>query len=276
MVPVVPHAMTPHHLAHVKQKLPANLHRIPAADNIALANSLRILQALPQRRHLPQRPRRRANLGHVLGPLGPNIKVDGHTQLLEQLPRRVGEDGERAAGELLVLRDQIRRAAADDEDGRRDGDAEVVLLGDGGGEGLQVGLAGAAVEVADEEDELPLVQGVGRVVKGAEGLGRAVRLVDGEVVDGGEGGAVRAVVRGGDGEVRIRAEAREPIVGVAVRGGEAARRAVHGHDVFVVGGCGGRPGVYGGGGGVGGVAAAHGRGGRELAGVRGGHVGIAG
>lgn len=209
--------MAPHHLAVVEEELAADLHGIPAPKDVALPDAVRIFQTAVDGANLPAQPRGHADVPHVLRPLRTEVDADHHSQLLEQHARGIGVDGERAFGEFLVLSNEVGLAAADDDDAGWDRDGEVIVLGDAGAEGAQVCLAGAAVEVPHEEHELTRVKGIGGVVEGAEGTRRAGRVVDGDVVDGGQGRPVRTVVPDRDGQIRVGAEAGEPLVGVGRR-----------------------------------------------------------
>ena len=74
-------------------------------------------------------------------------------------------------------------------------------------------MTGAAVEVADEDDELALVGGGGGVEEGAVGDGFVLSVVDWDVVGCGEGCSVGAVVGDCPGDVVVGVEACEPVVG---------------------------------------------------------------
>jgi hypothetical protein len=152
---------------------------------------------------------------HVLGAFHADVDGEDHAEAFEERARRLGVDGEGAAGFQLVEGNQLRVAAADDDDARGRRDREVFLHRDVVADRFEVGLAGAAVEVADEDDELARVLGGRLVVEAAEGHGAAVGGVDGDVVGGCEGRAVGALV--GDVFVLVGgvgAEACEPFVWV--------------------------------------------------------------
>lgn len=151
---------------------------------------------------------------HILG--GRLAEVEGahHAEFGVEGLGGVGVDGEGAGGGGGVEGDEVRLAAADDEEGGG-GRERVQSLGrDGGAEAAEVFLAdlfcsegcqsqvppweqGApdyretrggrtypAKEMADEDDED--AAGVGGVVEAPEGDGIAVRIEDGEVIDGAE------------------------------------------------------------------------------------------
>lgn len=140
-----------------------------------------------------------------------------HTQLLEQLPARIREDGEGAVVRKgLVMLDDLRLAAADDDDACGCRDAEVLAHGDAVGQGLEVGLTGAAVEVPHEDDELALVGRVCGIVEAAEGTRRAFCIVDGDVIDGCQGRSIGAFVGVVDRQVGVALTSYEPVVGIGV------------------------------------------------------------
>jgi len=152
---------------------------------------------------------------HVFGAFHADVDREDHSEAFEECACGFGVDGERTAGFELVEGDQFWVAAADDHDAGRRGDREVFLHRDVVADCFEVGLAGAAVEVADEDDELARVLGGRLVVELAKWHGRAVGGVDGDVVGGGEGRAVGTFV--GDVFVLVGgvgAESCEPFVWV--------------------------------------------------------------
>ena len=150
---------------------------------------------------------------HVLRAFHSDVNGEDHSEAFEEGARGLGVDGERAACFQLVEGDQLRVAAADDDDARGRRDRKVFLHRDVVADCFEVGLTGAAVEVTDEDDELSRVLGCRLVVEAAEGHGAAVCGVYGDVVGGCEGRAVGALV--GDVLVLVGgvvAEACEPFV----------------------------------------------------------------
>lgn len=142
-------------------------------------------------------------------------KVGGevHSQLFEQRPGRVRVEGKGTLGEAFVMLDHLGASTSDDDDGGGRGDGKVLAGSDLFGQSLNVRLTGTAEEMADEDDELTRVRGEGGFVEGAERLGGVGSGEDGDVLHGGEGGAVGTVVGLGFREGRVGMEAGEPVVG---------------------------------------------------------------
>lgn len=152
---------------------------------------------------------------HVLGAFHSNVNGKHHPKAFEERARRLGVDGEGAAGLQLVEGDQLWMAAADNDDARGRRDREVFLHRDVVADRFEVRLAGAAVEVSDEDDELSGVLRRRLVVEATERHGGAVRGEDGDVVGGCESCPVWALVRNVLVLVgRVISEAREPFVWV--------------------------------------------------------------
>ena len=213
MVPIVPHPMTPHNLSLLEQELASNLHRVASSENIPPTNTFGILQTLRDRVVLTSDPSKRRNVLHVIWSRSPNVQADLHAQLLKELSGRIGKDGEGAVvREGLVVLDDVRLAAADHDNARRCRDAEVLAHRYAICQRFEVSLAGAAIEVPDEYDELALMWcGVG-IIKRSERPGCSFRIVDRNFVDGSESCAVRALVRVVHGEVGVGTEACKPLL----------------------------------------------------------------
>lgn len=189
MIAIILHPIRPNTAPTLKQKLATNLHRIPTAQQIPLSYTLRILQTLAYDLDLIARRSQEA-FGHVVWFAHTEVEIGAHPEAFEEGAGWIRVDGEGAVGELSVMRDDVWLAAADYYDVGCDGDVVVVLLGYALRQGLDVGGTCRAVEVADEDDELAFVAIVFRVVQVAEFDCLALAVVDGEVLDCGEGGAV--------------------------------------------------------------------------------------
>nr|POE51684.1 hypothetical protein CFP56_25891 [Quercus suber] len=168
VIAVVLHATAPHHLPIVDQELAADLHRMATAEDVALANTTGLVDARVNLSDLAFCPRAERDVLHVLGPPVADVQVDDHAKLFEQGARGIGENGERAVGELLVMRNQVWLTAADDDDAGRDRDGEIVLHRNAGRQRLEIRLTGATVEVADEDDQLALMRGIDWIEQSAE------------------------------------------------------------------------------------------------------------
>lgn len=109
----------------------------------------------------------------------------------------------------------IRFSTPDDNNRGRCGDGKVFTGWNTSRQSLEVCLTGSAEEMADEDDELALVGCCCGGVEGAERGGVAEGVVDGDVLDCGEGGAVGAEVCFFVGcvEVGVGVEAGGPVVG---------------------------------------------------------------
>lgn len=197
--------MRPPCLPILEQKLPAHLPIITPLERLPPRH-----QTLKDglHHHAPE------GLSHVLG--GGLAEVEGarHAEFRVEGLGGVGVDGEGAGGGGGVKGDEVRLAAADDDEGGRRREGVESLGRDGGAEGAEVfladlcvsgfvscvfweekggvrvsGAAGrtyAAEEVADEDYQHAAVFGGG--VEGFEGDGGVVCVEDGEVIDGAEVG----------------------------------------------------------------------------------------
>lgn len=101
-----------------------------------------------------------------------------HPQLLEKLPARIGVDSECAACEFLEMRNHVRLAASDDDDGGRSRYVEVVVHRDACGDRFHVQCARGTIEVSYEENELSLMSCFSSIVQRAKGEGIAMFVVD--------------------------------------------------------------------------------------------------
>lgn len=155
---------------------------------------LSCFNAFADRGDLPSGPGDGRDVFHVFGTFHADVQRHDHAEALEERAAGLGVDGERTAGFELVEGDQLWVAASDDDDAGGDWNGEVLLHGDVVTDGFEVGLTSTTIKMANEDYELASVRGGSLVVELAEGHGRAVGGVYGDVVGGGESSAVGALV----------------------------------------------------------------------------------
>ena len=128
------HTMTPDDVSVLKQKLASDLQHVPAHEFL-------VALCVDEFFQLSLSPLPAPGLFHVLWVSDAHVQRDAHAQVLENLPRWVGEDGEGALRYGFVVADQGGRAAADHDDTGRDGHGAAGFFIDGFYYGFDVGAA---------------------------------------------------------------------------------------------------------------------------------------
>jgi len=165
MVTVISHSVAPDNLSILEQELAASLHEITSSENISFANSLGISQAAMYRSDLISEPAWGADIVHVFRPSAADVDCKTHAEFLEERTRRVGVDRKGTSSLGLVMSDEVRLAATNDNDVGRRRQREVIAHRDSAGEGFEVGLAGSAIEVSNENDQLAGMKCIRRLVQ---------------------------------------------------------------------------------------------------------------